>query len=168
MSVKSPDGTAIGSNATLTIEAPPVIVAQPQNQSAGVGSNVTFTVVANGATASLPFLSSGSLQLWLKADAGVVTNGSGYVSQWQDQSGNANNAFQSTASQQPSLVAASGLFGRAVVRFNGIEDNTNGSSPWYGSGLVNIPNAMTAFPQSTTPLRPAPRMSFGAVGVPLQ
>ncbi len=40
-------------------------------------------------------------KLWLKADAGITKDGSNYVSQWDDQSGNNNHAVQATGSAQP-------------------------------------------------------------------
>ena len=43
------------------------------------------------------------LSLWLKADAGIDTIGN-FVNQWNDQSSNAYNASQSTASQRPQLI----------------------------------------------------------------
>jgi hypothetical protein len=43
--------------------------------------------------------------LWLRADAGV-TESSGSVSAWSDQSGNALNAVQATGSLQPTFVAS--------------------------------------------------------------
>ena len=73
-----------------------------------------------------------------------MTNASGYVSQWADQSGNTNDAVQPVTNQQPLLVSAASLSGKAAVRFNGIEDNVNGSY-MHGTNLVNVPNAMTAF-----------------------
>ena len=44
-----------------------------------------------------------NLELWLRADAGVT--GTTDVSQWDDQSGNANNAAQATGTRQPALTA---------------------------------------------------------------
>ncbi len=144
--VSSPFGSILSSNATLTVDLFPIIVTEPQSQTALVGTNVTFSVVVTGtgSGATLPTVTSGTIQLWLKADAGVVTNSSGLVSQWQDQSGNANHAAQANTSLQPTLVSAAGLNGRQVVRFNGIQNNVNGSY-LFGSGTVNVPNAMTAF-----------------------
>src|SRR3954468_5671635 len=86
----------------------PTIITQPQSQSVFVGANVTFSVTVSNAVpnASLPATASGTLRLWLKADAGVVTNGSGQVSQWQDQSGNGYHAVQSNANLQPLIVNA--------------------------------------------------------------
>jgi hypothetical protein len=62
------------------------------------------------------------LALWLVADMGVVTNGNN-VASWTDQSGNRNNANQTTASRQPLFVSGA-LNGHAVVRFgfNGMQN----------------------------------------------
>ena len=62
------------------------------------------------------------LKLWLKADTGVTTNGSGQVSTWADQSGNANNATQTTGANQPLLIT-NAVNGRPVVRFDGANDS---------------------------------------------
>ena len=142
--VSSPFGSILSSNVPLTVDLFPIILSQPQSQFAAVGSNATFSVSATGTSSSLPVVTSGTLQLWLKADTGVVTNSTGLVSQWDDQSGNTNHAFQGNTNQQPLLASAAGLGGLPVVRFNGIQSSTNGS--WlHGTGLVNVPNAMTAF-----------------------
>ncbi|MGO8697372.1 MAG: LamG domain-containing protein [Limisphaerales bacterium] len=93
---------------------------------------------------ALPAVTSGTLQLWLEADAGVITNASGQVSEWQDQSGNANHASQVNAQNQPLLVYPAGLGGRAALRFNGIQDKVHGQY-LHGPGQVNLPNALTAF-----------------------
>jgi hypothetical protein len=138
-------GSVLSSNAVLTVDLLPVILNQPQNQAAIVGSNVTFSVGVGGSGGPLPPVASGTLQLWLKADAGVVTNSSGLVSLWQDQSGNSNNAAQVNTNLQPSLVAVPALFGHPVVRFNGIQDNNVHGSYMHGTGSVGIPNAMTTF-----------------------
>jgi hypothetical protein len=143
VSVSSPFGSIASSDATLTVNLFPVIMAQPQSQVAVAGTNVTFSVTVAG-SASLPAVGSGTLQLWLKADAGVVTSGAGLVSQWEDQSGNSNNAAQANTNLQPSMAFDAGLGGKPVVRFNGIHDNINGSY-LFGPGVVNVPNAMTAF-----------------------
>ena len=121
----------------------PVILTQPQSQFGAVGSNITFTVVPASAGA-LPSVSSGTLRLWLRADVGVVTNASGKVTQWQDQSGNANHAAPKNVNGQPLLVQPAGIYGRSAVRFDGIQDNVNGDY-LYGSGDVGIPNAYTSF-----------------------
>ena len=141
--VSSPFGSILSANATLAVAVPPAIVTQPQSQSAVVGASVTFSVAASEPLL-LPPVNSGTLQLWLKAAAGVVTNSSGQVSQWLDQSGNSNHAIQEKTNQQPLLVSAAGLGGMQTVRFNGIQDNVHGSY-LYGAGDLGVANAMTSF-----------------------
>jgi hypothetical protein len=90
-------------------------------------SNVAWAITtANGA--SLPLA---SLQLWLRADAGLVQgNTNTPVRLWPDQSGHANNATQVIGAYQPLWVAGA-LNGLPVVRFNG----TN--------SYFNLPNLMS-------------------------
>src|SRR6185369_17071403 len=64
------------------------------------------------------------LQLWLKADAGITTNASGGVIQWNDQTANGNNALQITDSQAPLFVPAA-LNNKPVLRFDGADDFLN-------------------------------------------
>ncbi|MCS7305833.1 MAG: LamG domain-containing protein [Thermoguttaceae bacterium] len=78
-----------------------------------------FTVVATQVHAS-PIPTTG-LSVWLKSDAGLVVDGSGYVQTWQDQSGQGNHATQSTSGIQPSKVD-NFWAGRPVVRFDGSDD----------------------------------------------
>jgi hypothetical protein len=60
--------------------------------------------------------------LWLDAaDATTVTTVSGAVSQWNDKSGNARHATQSTAGNRPSYTTA-GQNGRNVLTFDGSSD----------------------------------------------
>ncbi|HTA29027.1 MAG TPA: hypothetical protein VK731_01005, partial [Candidatus Cybelea sp.] len=126
-------------------ETAPVVVTQPQSQVVIGGSNVSFSVnVVDGYMPPLPSVSSGILQLWLKADAGVVTNSAGLVSQWQDQSGNTNHASQTNTNGQPSLVYPAAIGGQAAVRFNGVLDAANGDY-LTGTGNVGVSNALTAF-----------------------
>jgi len=47
---------------------------------------------------------SGNLSFWLKADTGVTADGSGFVSQWDDQSSNATHVANGTAGRQPTLL----------------------------------------------------------------
>ncbi|HTG45669.1 MAG TPA: LamG-like jellyroll fold domain-containing protein, partial [Verrucomicrobiae bacterium] len=60
------------------------------------------------------------LALWLRADAGVIANGSA-VSQWQDQSGRGVHANQSMAANQPTLVA-NAINGKPILQFDGVND----------------------------------------------
>src|SRR5829696_3345542 len=64
------------------------------------------------------------LAVWLRADAGVTTNASGGVTQWADQSTNANSAAQITDAAAPLLINGA-LTGRPVVRFDGVDDFLN-------------------------------------------
>lgn len=58
------------------------------------------------------------LTTWLKADAGLITDGSGNVQMWVDQSGANHDATQATESLRPG-VAANFWLGKPVVRFDG-------------------------------------------------
>lgn len=62
------------------------------------------------------------LRLWLDAAVGITTNASGAITNWADQSGNTNDARQTTAANQP-LWLASTLNSRPVVRFDGVNDS---------------------------------------------
>ncbi len=134
-------GSVVSSNATLSIDTFPSIVAQPQSQTVAAGTNVTFSV---GLDSALPATSSGTLRLWLKADAGTITNAGGKISQWQDQSGQTNHCSQIDTNIQPTLVSASAIGGRSTVRFNGSVDTSTGSY-LKGTGDVGIPDAYTSF-----------------------
>jgi hypothetical protein len=63
-----------------------------------------------------------SLALWLDAEdtASITLNGS-TVAQWDDKSGNARHVSQATAANQPTYTA-SGLNGKPVLTFDGIDD----------------------------------------------
>ena len=63
---------------------------------------------------------SDSLQLWLKADAGVDTL-NGKISRWHYQSGKGNDVVQSSALRQPQLLPDS-LNGKPVLHFDGVDD----------------------------------------------
>ena len=56
-----------------------------------------------------------NLQLWLKADEGVITNGS-EVTAWNDQSPNGNNA-QSVGITSPTFIS-NAINGKPAIRFN--------------------------------------------------
>jgi len=85
----------------------------------GMGSATTsadFVVTAGSAPTS-----AAGLALWFKADTGLVTDGSGNVSQWLDQSGNGNHASQTVMAAEP-VLATNAINGQPVVRFNGTSD----------------------------------------------
>ena len=74
----------------------------------------TTSAVVN-VTIALPL--TNYIKLWLKADVGVETNGSGFVTNWLDQSGNFINVGQTNTNRQPSIVS-SAINGKPVVRFS--------------------------------------------------
>jgi len=81
------------------------------------------------------------LLYWLKADSGVVADGSNNVSAWGDQSSRGNNFAQATAGSQPQLVAGV-LNGQPAVRFDGTNDRLTLSSPTTPTTvfIVNSPD----------------------------
>ena len=81
-------------------------------------ANAASTAAASFDSEQATFLPAAGLQLWLKADAGLVQDPSGDVSRWADQSGSGNDAQQGSASQQP-VVVTGAVNGYPVVHFNG-------------------------------------------------
>ncbi|MEO8770961.1 MAG: LamG-like jellyroll fold domain-containing protein, partial [Ferruginibacter sp.] len=74
-----------------------------------------------------------NLQLWLKADAGVIKDGSNSVSEWTDQSINGRRVLQASAANQP-VWFDNILNNKPVIRFDGSNDlfqafESNGSTP---------------------------------------
>jgi len=74
-------------------------------------------------------------------------SGDGFVTTWYDQSGNARNAINSTAANQPQIVSSGSLFnninGLPSIRFDGSNDSLQSSayttiSPPYTAFLVSI------------------------------
>ena len=60
------------------------------------------------------------LQLWLRADTGLVMNESG-ISRWTDLSGNGNDAIELDTSRQPVLIN-NAINGKPAVSFDGVND----------------------------------------------
>jgi hypothetical protein len=89
------------------------------------------------ATTLLPVVSD-SLSVWLRADRGVLTNATGYVTNWQDQANfdGTQMATQTVAALCPQFVA-NGLNGQPVVRFDGAPDHAQGDRLVLGS-LSNL------------------------------
>jgi hypothetical protein len=85
------------------------------------------------------------LQMWLRADQGVKTNGP-TVAAWLDQSPAANSAVQDKPSAQPMFVA-SALAGRPAIRFDGVDDFFS-----LPDGFSDFRAGLTAF----VVVRPAP------------
>lgn len=82
----------------------------------GIGG-IGIAASPGGARASFDPASVAGLQVWLKADAGI-TQSSGTVSAWADQSGNSNSFAQSNGGYQPTYTAA-GQNGLPVVTWGG-------------------------------------------------
>jgi len=77
-----------------------------------------------------------SLALWLDAsDLTTITQVSNAVSQWNDKSGNARNATQSTGANQP-ITGTRTLNGRNVLDFNGSSHTMNYTGISPASGLT--------------------------------
>lgn len=68
---------------------------------------------------------SSSLELWLKSNAGLDESDGGAIDQWDDQSGNSNNATQSTAGERPIYQddTTNNINTYPVVDFDGSDDN---------------------------------------------
>lgn len=95
-------------------------------------SKVIYFVVALSIVTSLPGISQAvflndtvsGLQLWLKADAGVVVNGSNGVTAWADQSLNTTGAVTPASGREPLLTTAViGGNTMDVLRFDGVNDD---------------------------------------------
>src|SRR5665213_722756 len=93
-------------------------------------TSAPVNVIITGATPALPPNTS-ALGVWLEANAGVMADNSGDVTNWVDQSGNGNNATQVTPSQAPTL-ATNVANGQPVLRFNG------------ASQFLQVPDGVTA------------------------
>jgi len=82
-------------------------------------TSLPAVVTLTGTVVTPPF--TNGLGLWLKPDAGMVTDGTGNVIEWDDQSGNGNNAYQpSTLGITPGLppvLLPNAANGHAVVHF---------------------------------------------------
>ncbi|MEI6853402.1 MAG: PKD domain-containing protein, partial [Bacteroidota bacterium] len=99
----------------------------------GICGDNTYSAVCNFSIFSP--LSTPGLTVWLKADAGVTLNGNN-VLQWNDASGNGNNAIQSNANQQPLFVTDVPLLNHyPTIRFDGVNDLLNGTT------IANLQNS---------------------------
>ncbi|MDR2429404.1 MAG: fibronectin type III domain-containing protein, partial [Puniceicoccales bacterium] len=111
------DGTGVSLSADTTVPVSSVV-----------------SVQATSAPAPLVLPLEG-LRLWLKADAGVVVDESGKVSQWQDQSGAGRHASQSVLARRPVQVAESTLDGNVAVHFDAAQSQQLGL-PHFMSGAT--------------------------------
>jgi hypothetical protein len=139
-------GVATGAAFLNVLASPPSIIVQPQSQSVwgGTPAALSVTIAGDAAALILPKTDTGALQLWLAADSGVVASIDGHVSQWDDLSGNGNDAVQTNVDQQPLLVRPAAIGEVPAIRFSGLQ-NSYQSQYLFASGAVEVPNAMTAF-----------------------
>jgi hypothetical protein len=98
---------------------------------------VTFT---GGVAAS--YTAPSSLKLWLKADAGVTAGDDGSVTQWSDQSGNANDALMGDLGETTTpILVPSAINGKPAVRFDGVDDYLS----VFSSDSIAIAGDLTSF-----------------------
>jgi hypothetical protein len=96
-------------------------------QTSQLDTNLAYTITVqnvrdadNIVSVATTNLAIGSeLMAWLQADNGVTVDGSGFVSQWNDQSGNANHALNATNATQPTLTSGA-INGLPAVHFDGL------------------------------------------------
>jgi hypothetical protein len=128
----------------------PVILTRPGGKTVSAGSTVSLSVALDSV---LPPVTTGKLELWLKADVGVVADAFGRVRLWQDQSENRIDASQPSVSMEPLRVFPPALAGRPAIRFEGqmVTHEPGGGhlicigTYLQGDGRVDIPGAMTSF-----------------------
>jgi hypothetical protein len=105
----------------LAVGSNPITVAVTAQDGATVKNYVVTVTRADIGTTEPTLLITDRLQLWLKADAGALTDAAGGVTSWADQSGKGNHATQSDSSKAPDLIL-NALNGKPVLRFNGTND----------------------------------------------
>ena len=111
-------------------------------------TSLPAVVTLTGTAAALPY--TNGLALWLKPDAGIITNSTGNVIEWDDQSGNGNNAYQPSydgiTPGLPPLLLPNAANGYPVVHFTppAIAPATNVFLDIANNGTVT-PYAATSF-----------------------
>jgi len=130
-------------------------------ENVGLWSDYSSTAGATTmvAGADLPLV---SLSLWLKADTGLpqgTTNAS--INQWLDQSGNQNNALQTTALNRPEWVP-NVINGLPAVHFDGTNDYFGLPNLWAGATEAEAFVVMRA--ETATPSQRQGLWSFGSSG----
>jgi hypothetical protein len=82
--------------------------------------------------------------LWVKGDAGITADGSGFVSQWDDQSGYGNNLLQSFGPPYAPVVVTNGFNGKTSLHFaSGQTNYLLTASPSAAS--LTFPEAMSIY-----------------------
>jgi PKD repeat protein len=78
-----------------------------------------------------------NLRIWLRADTGLVLNGT-EVTQWSDLSGNNNHFNSPLTTTRPSLVSSSSLNNRPFILFNGTKRLETASTLSFGNTTIFI------------------------------
>lgn len=113
--------------------------AKATDDKTGSGDSAVVTrTVAAGAPPVLGVTST--LQLWLKADAGVTTGAGDTVLAWEDQSGKTNHAAALDEATAP-MVAAGSINSLPAIRFDGVDDSLQVAD----SPSVSITGDLTSF-----------------------
>jgi len=100
---------------------------------------------SDSATQDIGFTSAGDLDV--TALLNFVGTGTGYVTTWYDQSGNARNATQATTTYQPTIVTSgvlNTLNNRPIMTFDGVDDTLTFSNALYNDiTIMAVYNAIT-------------------------
>lgn len=104
-------------------------------QPAYVYGNGLIQAHGGSAAAWYPTDAATAMTVFFDSNRGVTESG-GDISQWDDQSGNARHATQSTGANQPNLIS-SGLNGKSIVRYT----RANSDKMTFGSGVNTVPQA---------------------------
>ena len=111
------------------------------------GNAITVRRASDNATTNIGF---NGQDLDIAALESFCSGTDGFITTWHDQSGNANNAVQTTASSQPKIVSSGSVIlenGKAAVQFDGVDDNIQASytasQPLSIVALGNIDTART-------------------------
>jgi hypothetical protein len=77
----------------------------------------------------------------------TIANGDGFITTWYDQSGNARNATQATASNQPQIVSAGAVLlqnGKPCTVIDGVNDVLTATIPSLTAHSINLVTTSTA------------------------
>ncbi|MEO7318705.1 MAG: Ig-like domain-containing protein, partial [Chthoniobacteraceae bacterium] len=141
------NGTLIG-----TATAPPYSIGVTLETAGSYTFTATATDDRSGITNSAPVVRTATggappvlvvtstLQLWLKADAGVTAGAGDTVLSWADQSGHANDAVAIDEPSAP-IVAAGAINGLPAIRFDGVDDSLQVAD----SDSISITGDITSF-----------------------
>ena len=108
------------------------------------GAAIRVRRSSDGAQADIGFMANGDLDT--VALLAFVGNGNGFVTTWYDQSGNARNATQTTAANQPQIVSngvLQTLGGRPTIRSFGVTEKMFFTSAALGSASAFSFNAVS-------------------------